>query len=99
MIFSTILFSNSEKSIFVEKYGKNLNEINKIVMDSVAKAHYPHICSNIIEINTLDAKTLGYLIFFFEMCAMLGSYMINVNYYDQPGVNNYKDNLNNMLNN
>ena len=99
MIFSTILYSNSQKGIFVEKYGKYLNEINKIVMDSVAKAHYPHICSNIIEIEQLDAKTLGYLIFFFEMSAMLGSYIMNINYYDQPGVNKYKENLNNMLNN
>ena len=97
MIFSTIMYTNSQKSIFVKKFGKNLNEINKIVMDSVAKAHYPHICSNIIEIERLDAKTLGFLIFFFEMSAMLGSYMMNINYYDQPGVNNYKDNLNNML--
>jgi len=99
MIFSTIMYINSQKNIFVEKYGKNLNEINKIVMDSVAKAHYPHICSNIIEIDRLDVKTLGFLIFFFEMSAMLGSYMMNINYYDQPGVNNYKENLNKMIHN
>lgn len=99
MIFSTIMYINSQKNIFVEKYGKNLNEINKIVMDSVAKAHYPHICSNIIEIDRLDVKTLGFLIFFFEMSAMLGSYMMNINYFDQPGVNNYKENLNKMIHN
>lgn len=97
MIFSTIIFSHSEKNIFVEKYEKNLDQINKIVMDSVVKAHYPHINTNIIELDKIDEVNVGYLLFFFEMSAMLGCYMLDINYYDQPGVNLYKDNLNKYL--
>lgn len=97
MIFSTTIYSHSKKNIFVEKYERNLDEINKIVMDSVINAHYPHIKTNVIEIHEIDEVNIGYLIFFFEMSAMLGSYMIGINYYDQPGVNLYKENLNKKL--
>lgn len=89
--FSTIIFSNSIKDIYVEKYDKTLNEINRIAMDSVALAHLNKLNTNIIELDKIDEENIGYLIFFFEMSAMLGSYLLNVNYYDQPGVNQYKD--------
>ena len=41
-------------------------------------------------LDTISLENLGYLIFFFEMSAMLGSYLLDVPYYDQPGVNAYK---------
>lgn len=98
MIFSTTIFSHSKKNIFVEKYEKNFDEINKIVMSSVASAHFPHLNTSIIELECINEGTIGYLLFFFEMSAMLGSYMMKVNCYDQPGVNMYKENLNKLIN-
>lgn len=89
--FSTVIFSNSTSDIYIDKYGKTLNEINKIAMDSVALAHLNRFNTNIIELDRIDEENIGYLVFFFEMSAMLGSYLLNVNYYDQPGVNQYKD--------
>ncbi len=89
--FSTVIFSNSTRDIYIKEYDKTLNEINKIAMKSVAVAHLNKIHTNIIELDTIDEENMGYLIFFFEMSAMLGSYLLNVNYYDQPGVNQYKD--------
>ncbi len=91
IIFSTTIYTGSNYDIKVPGFKQTLSELNKTAMDSVIKAHYPHTMTNIIEIDKLNPKNIGYLIFFFEMSAMLGSYLLNVNYYDQPGVNEYKE--------
>lgn len=89
--FSTVIFSNSTRNLYFKKYKKTLNEINKLAMNSVALAHFDRIKTNIIELDCINEENMGYLIFFFEMSAMLGSYLLDVNYYDQPGVKKYKE--------
>ncbi len=92
MIFSTTFFVHSDEDIYLEKYDKTLDTVNKLAMESVAQAHFEgHIPTSIITMDTISEENLGYLIFFFEMSAMLGSYLLKINYYDQPGVNGYKD--------
>jgi glucose-6-phosphate isomerase len=41
----------------------------------------------------IDAKVLGQLIYFFEMGCALSGYMLEVNPFDQPGVEAYKKNM------
>lgn len=92
MIFSTTIFAHSDGTIELEKYNKTLNDVNYLAMQSVAEAHYNgHVPTSIITMDKIIEENLGYLIFFFEMSAMLGSYLLDINYYDQPGVNGYKD--------
>ena len=92
MIFSTTIFDNSDGTIELEKYNKTLNDVNYLAMQSVAEAHHNgHVPTSIITMDKITEENLGYLIFFFEMSAMLGSYLLDINYYDQPGVNGYKD--------
>lgn len=92
MLFSTTIFAHSDRDVNLEKYNKNLDEINLLAMESVAQAHFNgHVPTSIITMDKISEENLGYLIFFFEMSAMLGSYMLDINYYDQPGVNGYKD--------
>lgn len=92
MLFSTTIFAHSDRDINLEKYNKTLDEINLLAMESVAQAHFNgHVPTSIITMDKISEENLGYLIFFFEMSAMLGSYMLDINYYDQPGVNGYKD--------
>ena len=98
IIFSTIIYAGCNNDIYLKKFNKNLSFINHLAMESVAKAHYEHMNSNIIEIDKINEENIGYLIFFFEMSAMLGSYMLDINYYDQPGVNGYKSDLHDRLN-
>lgn len=100
IIFSTTIFANSNNDIYIDKYQKNMNQINEIAMNSVLKAHYNgHLPSSLIKLNKIDLENLGYLIFFFEMSAALGGYLLQVKYYDQPGVNGYKDILNEEIKN
>lgn len=93
MLFSTTIFAHSDKNIKLKNYNnRTLNEINLLAMESVAEAHYKgHVPTSIITLDAINEENLGYLIFFFEMSAMLGSYLLDINYYDQPGVNGYKD--------
>lgn len=92
MLFSTTLFVHSDEEIYLEKYKKTLDTVNKIAMESVAQAHFEgHVPTSIITLDAISEENLGYLIFFFEMSAMLGSYLLKINYYDQPGVNGYKN--------
>ena len=76
----------------VKKNNKySLNDINRIVLQKVAKAHFAIGCeSNIIICDKLDAFHIGMLIQFFEVAAATGAYLLNVNPFDQPGVNVYK---------
>ncbi len=97
MAFETIIYAHEEDSINVKKYNKTLEEINYLAMQSVKESH-KHMISNLIELDKLDEYNIGYLIYFFEKSCMLSSYLLDVNYYDQPGVNAYKEILLNKLN-
>ena len=92
MLFSTVLFTEPNRELIAKKYDRELGTINRMAMESVCEAHYNgHVPTSVIELDKINEENLGYLIFFFEMSAMLGSYLLDINYYDQPGVNGYKD--------
>ena len=97
IIFSTTIYADSKLDIDIKAYHKSMAEINKIAMESVASAHYPHTKTNLITLDEINEVNIGYLIFFFEMAAMLGSYVLGVDYDDQPGVNRYKEILRNHI--
>ncbi len=99
IMFSTTIFAHSKQNLYIEKYNKSLNQINKIVMNSVAEAHFEKFNTNIIELDAINEENVGYLILFFEISSMLGSYLLGVNYFDEPGVIKYKNIINCKLNN
>lgn len=77
---------------------KTLDYINKTAMEGAMIAHADGGVPNIrIDMARLDAKTLGHLIYFFELaCAMSGK-ILGVNPFDQPGVEKYKINMFSLL--
>jgi len=44
-------------------------------------------------IENISADSIGEMIYFFEMACALSGYMLNVNPFDQPGVEAYKKNM------
>ena len=78
--------------------GKNLSYVNKKAMEGTIKAHIDGGVPNIIiNIDNLNEKTIGQLIYFFEKaCAMSGN-ILGINPFDQPGVEKYKENMFNLL--
>lgn len=92
IVFETNILCHSKKTTKISKYNKTLDEINTMAAYSVALAHFNNNKNSIImEMDKIDELNLGYLAFFFMLSAALGSYLLKVNYYDEPGVNEYKE--------
>ena len=78
--------------------GKTMDFVNKMAMEGTIKAHVDGGVPNVlINIEKLDEKTIGHLIYFFELaCAMSGN-ILGVNPFNQPGVEEYKKNMFKLL--
>lgn len=74
--------------------GKRLSEVNHTAETATMLAHVDGGVPNIIiQIPEISAFTIGELIYFFEMGCALSGYMLEVNPFDQPGVEAYKKNM------
>ena len=78
--------------------GKTLDYINKKAFEGTLLAHVngnvPNIVVNIPELNEFY---LGKLIYFFEKACAISGYLLGVNPFDQPGVEEYKKNMFRLL--
>ena len=74
--------------------GKPLAFVAEQAMRAVILAHVDGGVPNVrIEMPALSAKTAGYLIYFFEYVCGLSGYLLEVNPFNQPGVEAYKVNM------
>lgn len=74
--------------------GKPLSFVAQQAMRAVILAHVDGGVPNIlIDMPALSAKTAGYLIYFFEYVCGLSGYLLEVNPFNQPGVEAYKVNM------
>ena len=78
--------------------GKSLDFVNKKAMEGTIEAHVDGNVPNIlITMQELNEETIGQLIYFFELaCAMSGK-ILEVNPFNQPGVEKYKKNMFRLL--
>jgi len=78
--------------------GKQLSYVNQKAMEGTIQAHVDGNVPNIIlNVKELNEETLGELIYFFEKaCAMSGE-LLEVNPFNQPGVEKYKTNMFKLL--
>ena len=74
--------------------GKRIEEINKSAEEGTTMAHLEGNVPNIrITIPEINEFYLGELIYFFEKACGISGYLLNVNPFDQPGVEAYKRNM------
>jgi len=74
--------------------GKRLHEVNQMAELGTVLAHVEGGVPNIkISIPEVSEYYIGQLIYFFEMACAISGYMIDVNPFDQPGVEAYKKNM------
>jgi len=77
---------------FVDK--KSFDEVNNKAFLGTVIAHTDGGTPNIIiDIDKRDEKTFGELVYFFELACGVSGYMLDVNPFDQPGVEAYKNNM------
>ncbi len=88
---------NIDELNYLTKY--SLNKINYIAFEGVLEAHHkvakkPNI---IIELAEMTDKSFGYLVYWFFRAAAMSAYLLNVNPFNQPGVEIYKKNMFKLL--
>lgn len=78
--------------------GKKLSYVNDMAMLGTIQAHTNGKCPNlIIEIPEISGYYLGQLIYFFERACGISGYVLGVNPFDQPGVEEYKSKMFKLL--
>ena len=73
---------------------QNMSVVNRKAMEGTILAHNDGgVPIGVIEVNSLDAYNVGYLIYFFWKACAVSGYLLSVNPFDQPGVESYKKNM------
>lgn len=104
--FETVLWVKEPKSTvtvpFDEEDGDGLNflkdkEMHFINSKAFAGTMLAHmdggVPNMVLEIDKMDAYHFGLLVYFFEKAVGISGYLIDVNPFDQPGVEAYKKNM------
>lgn len=78
---------------------KQLSFVNKQAFLGTLKAHFEDGKVNhvLLEMDHLDAYSLGYLFYFFMKTCAMSAYLLDVNPFNQPGVEIYKKNMFHLL--
>ncbi|QBQ07974.1 glucose-6-phosphate isomerase [Spiroplasma gladiatoris] len=77
----------------------SFHEINQTALKGVIDAHansgdVPNI---VIEFESMDAKMFGYAIYWFMKAVAMSGYLLDINPFNQPGVEIYKQNMFKLL--
>lgn len=87
------------RKILGKASGHYLDDLNEKIMKASRKAHsLREVPSCTLNIGVLDESRLGFLFAFFQTTCVLGSFLLEVNPYNQPGVEAYKSELRTLLN-
>ncbi|RSD27567.1 glucose-6-phosphate isomerase [Mesobacillus subterraneus] len=74
--------------------GKTVDFVNNKAFEGTMLAHTDGGVPNLVlTIPQLDEYTFGYLVYFFEKACAMSGYLLGVNPFDQPGVEEYKVNM------
>ena len=105
-IFETVIdIKEPKRDIVIEKAdvdidglnylsGRTMGYVNSKAIQGTILAHNDGGVPNIlIEADDFSERTLGWIIYFFEKACAVSGYMLGVNPFDQPGVEDYKKNM------
>ena len=74
--------------------GKNIAYVNDKTVEATASAHHSGgVPVILISIESLTPRSIGALIYFYELSIAISGIILGVNPFDQPGVEVYKTNL------
>ena len=106
IMFETVLnVQSSKQDFFIDEDPENLDGLNFLsnqnmsivnqkAMQGTILAHIEGGTPNVvIDIGAMDEYHFGWLVYFFEKCCAISGYMLGVNPFDQPGVEDYKKNM------
>ena len=97
IIFET--FIKVDKSNDLKYEDSDLHSINNLVLDSVMRAHNKgDVPCNIISMDEVSLENVSALMYFFMLSAAFSGYLFDVDPFNQPGVEVYKEEVRNSLN-
>lgn len=80
--------------------GKTMNEVNRAGFEGTVKAHTEaNVPIAILEVDNISEETYGYMVYFFELACGASGYLLGVNPFNQPGVEQYKAHMKQLLKN
>ena len=79
--------------------GKDLAFVNQKAFEGTLEAHTKDggVPCNVFTIEKLDAKMLGHLFYLFMRACAMSAYLLEINPFNQPGVEIYKKNMFHLL--
>lgn len=78
--------------------GRELSYLNEKAYEATSRAHREGGVPNMtIHVPTPNARSLGTLIYFFEIACAISGLLLGVNPFDQPGVEAYKTEMSRLL--
>ncbi len=78
--------------------GKNFSDLNKAAFEGTVKAHKEAgVPIAVISIDEINEYNFGYLVYFFELACGMSGYLLGVNPFNQPGVEQYKTHMKELL--
>ena len=73
---------------------QNMSVVNQKAFGGTVLAHTEGGVPNIVlDVDKMDEKEFGYMVYFFEKACAISCYMMGVNPFNQPGVESYKKNM------
>jgi len=97
---SDLVVGSEEKNLDELNYiaGKKIDWVSDQAIAATIAAHTDGGVPNIIvEMDEMSAKNLGHLIYFFETACMMSAYLLDINPFNQDGVEAYKKNMFELL--
>jgi glucose-6-phosphate isomerase len=105
-MFETVVrFDPDPKALNIEIDWKNIDDLNYLAgkpVDYVEKNAFEGVLTAhvdggvpviVLNAGAMNARTLGYLMYFFQLSCGLSAYTLGVNPFNQPGVEAYKKNM------
>lgn len=110
LLFETVVYINNAKNDVIIPHdnenldglnyleGKTLSYVNRKAFEGTLKAHRDgNVYVNVIELDEMNAKNLGHLLYFFMRACAMSAYLLEINPFNQPGVEIYKKNMFHLL--
>lgn len=79
--------------------GKKLSFVNEKAFEGTLKAHVEdgNVPCAVLTWETMNEKTLGFIFYFFMRACAMSAYLLEINPFNQPGVEIYKKNMFHLL--
>ena len=105
-LFETVVrFDPSPKDLKIEIDWKNIDDLNYLAgktvsyveeqaYQGVVQAHVDGgVPVIVLKCGEMNARTLGYMMYFFQLSCGISAFVLGVNPFNQPGVEDYKKNM------